>query len=143
MASNLIMLRKVWLLIDIAILWFISCSYSKTDENLSLALDIISCLPWIYFLIFPLFKEIFSKSLALWLGWFLGFDADGIGIKIGILHTFHWLKHVLFENHSFWLSEKPYMLMLIIFILMFFNWIFAQIILKVISYFRGKKDRLL
>lgn len=61
-------------------------------------------------------------------------------MKLGILHTFDWLEYVLFENHSFWLSEKPYGLLLIIFIIVLFNWIFAQIILKIISSFRGKKD---
>ncbi len=144
MANNFILLRRAWLMYDVLIIWMASCclgcfSYNKASDDINFIFLSSLFIAWIYFCIYPSFKDIFLKTFLVWLGWFLGFDSEGTGLS----HTFYWLKHVLFENHSFWLSEKPYMLMLIIFIVMLFNWIFAQIILKVISYFRGKKDRLL
>lgn len=149
MASKSIWLRRVWLAYDVLVIWMYSSYFfdSRIEDDAILLNDVLGYsslfIAWIYFLIYSSPKEIFYKSLSFWVGWFLGFITYNGG---GVEYIFESLKHVLVENHSFWLSEKPYVLMLIIFIMMLFNWIFAQIILKVVSYFRGnidKGDRLL
>ncbi|ACZ12035.1 hypothetical protein [Sulfurospirillum deleyianum] len=139
MTNKLILLRKIWLLSDLLISFivsFIIVSYLEKhkgfdDPRMLLLFLLPIVISWIYFIIYPSYGEILLKFISIFIGYLIGsqFWKDEIDSMSSLL--------ILLENSKFYIA------IFFNFIFILLNWIFAQIILKVIRYFRGKKDRLL
>jgi len=132
-------LRRTWLLSDVLVSFIVSFivvgyldKHKGFDNPYMLILFLLPIvISWFYFIIYPLYGEILFKFISIFIGYLVGgqFGKNGIDSMHSLL--------MLLEN------PKLHIAIFLNFIIILLNWIFAQIILKVVSYFRGKKNKLL
>jgi len=118
-------LRRTWLLSDVLVSFivsFIVVGYLDKHKGFDNPYMLI---------LFLLYGEILFKFISIFIGYLVGgqFGKNGIDSMHSLL--------MLLEN------PKLHIAIFLNFIIILLNWIFAQIILKVVSYFRGKKNKLL